>query len=124
MATPKTVLLVDDDKTSLTIMRTFLERAGYRVLAAQDGKTGLALAEQEAPDLVVVDLMMPGRSGFFVVEKLKNRAQAVPRVMMVTAEEGERHRLFARSLGVDDYLCKPFSAEQFLESVRRICPLS
>ncbi len=124
MAASKTVLVVDDDLISLTVMKTVLQKEGYRVLTAQDAKAGLTLAEQESPDLAVVDLMLPGRSGFFVLEKLKSRTQSVPRVIMVTADEDERHRASAASLGVDDYLRKPFDAEQLLESARRLCPLT
>jgi DNA-binding response OmpR family regulator len=100
-----------------------LERQGYRILTAGDGNQGLALAEREAPDLVVVDMMMPRKSGFLVLEKLKSRNAARPRVIMVTANEGSRHRAYAELLGVDDYLRKPFALDVLLESVQRLCPL-
>ena len=73
MAVCKTVLLVDDDPDILSAMRTMVERKGYRVVTASDGNMGLAVAEREAPDLVVVDMMMPRKSGFLVLEKLKGR---------------------------------------------------
>src|ERR1700736_255989 len=123
MAVRKTVLLVDDDADILGAMRTVLDRKGYRVLTAADGNMGLAVAEQEAPDLVIVDMMMPKKSGFLVLEKLKARNKDVPRVIMVTANEGGRHRAYAEMLGVDDYIRKPFAMDKLLESVRLLCPL-
>ena len=124
MSASKTVLIVDDEQICLTVMRATLERAGYRVLSAGDARAALVLAEQESPDLVVVDLMLPGRSGFFILEKLKSRASDAPRIIMVTADQEERHRTYASALGVDDYLRKPFDADQFVERVQRLCPLS
>jgi DNA-binding response OmpR family regulator len=99
-----------------------LENKGYRVVTAPDGNAGLALAEREQPDLVVVDMMMPKKSGFVVLEKLKSRREASPRVIMITANEGGRHRAYAEMLGVDDYIRKPFAMERLLESVERLCP--
>jgi DNA-binding response OmpR family regulator len=115
--------LIDDDTEILAGMRARLEAAGYRVLMAEDGNLGLALAEREAPDLVVVDMMMPKKSGFAVLEKVKHRPGGGPPVIMVTANEGARHRAYAEQLGVDDYLCKPFELSCLLESVARLCPL-
>ena len=121
MAYTPTILVVDDDPEVLTALRTLLEREGYRVLTASDGNTGLAAAEREAPDLVVVDMVMPRRSGFLVLEKLKARPGAPP-VIMITATEGGRHRAHAEMLGADDYLLKPFALERLLKSVDRLCP--
>jgi DNA-binding response OmpR family regulator len=122
MAPTRTVLVVDDDSEILTALRTVLEKRGYRVLTATDGNQGLAAAEREAPDLVVVDMMMPKKSGFLVLEKLKSRPSG-PAVIMITANEGSRHRAYASALGADDYLRKPFDMSRFLESVERLCPL-
>jgi DNA-binding response OmpR family regulator len=124
VATAQTILVVDDDPIVLTIMRRTLEREGYRVLTAGDVNTALALAEQESPSLVFVDLMMPVRSGFQLVERLKARPNAVPRIIMITASEGERHQTHALKLGVDDYLRKPLEVDQILDRVRRFCPQS
>jgi DNA-binding response OmpR family regulator len=121
MATPRTILLVDDDADILSAMRTVLERRGYRVVTAADGNAGLAAAEREAPDLVVVDMMMPKKSGFLVLEKLKGRGGG-PRVIMITANEGSRHRAYAEALGADDYIRKPFAMDRLLDSVARLCP--
>jgi DNA-binding response OmpR family regulator len=119
----KTILVVDDEADIMQAMRTALERAGYRIVTAADGNMGLAQAERENPSLVVVDMMMPKKSGFLVLEKLKQQRGGGPRVIMVTANEGARHREYAQKLGVDDYLVKPFEMEKLLESVRRLCPL-
>jgi DNA-binding response OmpR family regulator len=118
----KTILLVDDEAEIVALMRAALEPAGYRVLAAEDGNRGLALAEREQPALVIVDMMMPKRSGFSVLETLKQRPGG-PRVIMVTANESARHREYAQRLGVDDYIIKPFEMQKLLDSVRRLCPL-
>ena len=121
MATSRTILLVDDDADIVAAMRAVLERRGYRVVTAVDGNAGLASAEREAPDLVVVDMMMPKKSGFLVLEKLKGRGGGPP-VVMITANEGSRHRAYAEALGADDYLRKPFAMDRLLESVTRLCP--
>jgi DNA-binding response OmpR family regulator len=122
MPDTKTVLVVDDDREIVTGLRMVLERKGYRVLTAFDGNTGLAIAESESPDLVIVDMMMPRKSGFIILEKLKARKGSGPRVIMITANEGSRHRAYAEMLGVDDYIRKPFAMERLLESVDRLCP--
>src|SRR5262249_12262238 len=121
MSEPRTILVVDDDPEILGALRTVLERRGYRVLTATDGNAGRATAEREAPDLVVVDMMMPKKSGFLVLEKLKSRDGAPP-IIMITANEGSRHRAYAESLGADDYIRKPFAMDRLLESVERLCP--
>ena len=117
---PKRILLVDDDAEIIEVMRYALEGKGYQVLIARDGNQGLAVVEREDPDLVILDMMMPKRSGFLVLEKLR-RTRAVPvRVIMVTANEGSRHKAYAESLGVDDYLRKPFAMDKLIESVERL----
>lgn len=123
MAAQKTILLVDDDPDIVSALRSALQNHGYHVLTAEDGNMGLALAERDAPELVIVDMMMPKKSGFLVLEKLKQRQVSGPKVIMITANEGSRHRAYAESLGVDGYLRKPFPIEQLLESVEKLCPL-
>ncbi|HLJ92675.1 MAG TPA: response regulator transcription factor [Gemmataceae bacterium] len=122
MAASKTILVLDDDPEIVAALRTILERHQYRVLTASDGNAGLALAERDRPDLVVVDMMMPKKSGFLVLEKLKSRKEASPPVIMITGNEGSRHRAYAEMLGADEYICKPFAMERLLESVQRLCP--
>jgi len=116
----KRVLLVDDDAEIIESLRYALESKGYETLIARDGNQGLALAEREDPDLVILDMMMPKRSGFLVLEKLR-RSRPVPmRVIMITANEGSRHKAYAEMLGVDDYIRKPFSMDQLLGAVERL----
>jgi len=117
---PKRVLLVDDDYEIVESIRHALDARGYEVLVARDGNQGLAMAEREDPDLVILDMMMPKRSGFLVLEKLR-RTHAVPlRVIMITANEGSRHKAYAEMLGVDDYIRKPFAMERLVDSVNRL----
>src|SRR4051812_35861694 len=124
MADTRTILLVDDDEEVRAALRTVLESRGYRVVTAEDGNLGLALAEREAPDLVIVDMMMPKKSGFLILERVKQRPQGhPPPVIMVTANEGPRHKAYAEQLGVDDYIGKPFELARVLESGQRLCPL-
>jgi DNA-binding response OmpR family regulator len=114
------VLLVDDDHEIVESVRYALEANGYSVLVARDGNQGLAMAEREDPDLVILDMMMPKRSGFLVLEKLR-RSRPVPlRVIMITANEGSRHKAYAEMLGVDDYIRKPFAMDRLMESVKRL----
>ncbi len=116
----KRILLVDDDREIVESMRIALEAANYAVLVARDGNQGLAMAEREDPDLVILDMMMPKRSGFLVLEKLR-RTRPVPlRIIMVTANEGSRHKAYAETLGVDDYIRKPFAMDRLLDSVGRL----
>jgi DNA-binding response OmpR family regulator len=116
----KRILLVDDDPEIVESMRTVLESRGYEILVARDGNQGLAMAETETPDLVVLDMMMPKRSGFLVLEKLRRSNPTPVRVIMITANEGSRHKAYAEMLGVDDYIRKPFAMDRLLESVDRL----
>jgi DNA-binding response OmpR family regulator len=116
----KRVLLVDDDYEIVEAIRHALEAKGYAVLVARDGNQGLAMAEREDPDLMILDMMMPKRSGFLVLEKLR-RSRPVPlRVIMITANEGSRHKAYAEMLGVDDYIRKPFAMDRLMDSVGRL----
>ena len=116
----KRILLVDDDFEIIESLRYALEKAGFEIIIARDGNQGLALAEREDPDLVILDMMMPKRSGFLVLEKLR-RSRPVPiRIIMITANEGSRHKAYAEMLGVDDYIRKPFPMDRLLESVKRL----
>lgn len=115
----KTVLLIDDDYEIVGSMRTVLESRGYRVLCAHDGNAGLMVAERENPALIVVDMMMPKKSGFMVVERIKRRQDAPP-MIMITANEGSRHRAYAELLGIDAYIRKPFAMERLVEEVQRL----
>lgn len=114
------VLIVDDDHEIVESVRFALESKGYQVLVARDGNQGLSMAEREDPDLVILDMMMPKRSGFLVLEKLR-RSRPIPlRVIMITANEGSRHKAYAEMLGVDDYIRKPFAMDRLMESVAKL----
>lgn len=97
-----------------------LGSAGFRVVVGRDGTEGLALAERENPDLVVVDMMMPRRSGFLVIEALRQTQKIPVRIIMITANDGSRHQKYAQELGVDAYLLKPFPMDVFLQTVEKI----
>jgi DNA-binding response OmpR family regulator len=114
------ILLVDDDSEIVESMRMALEAKGYQILVARDGNQGLAMAEREDPDLVILDMMMPKRSGFLVLEKLRRTRPVPMRVIMITANEGSRHKAYAEMLGVDDYIRKPFAMDRLMDSVQRL----
>ena len=117
---PKTILLVDDDNDIIESMRTVLESKGYRIIVARDGNAGLTVAERESPDLIVLDMMMPKKSGFLVLEKLKSRPGGLIPTIMITGNEGSRHRAYAEFLGVKDYIRKPFAIEKLVKSVEKV----
>jgi DNA-binding response OmpR family regulator len=116
MANAKTILVVDDDMELSDGLRAVLERQGYRVLQARDGQQGKQMVYQHHPDLVILDMMMPRMGGYPVLEHFKGKADAPP-VIMITANEGSRHKAYAEYLGVVDYIRKPFAMERLLESV-------
>jgi DNA-binding response OmpR family regulator len=116
----KVILLVDDDNEIVESMRTVLDSKGFRVIVARDGNAGLTVAERENPDLIVLDMMMPKKSGFLVLEKLKGRSGGLIPTIMITGNEGSRHRAYAEMLGVCDYIRKPFAMEKLVKSVEKI----
>ncbi|MDG2220320.1 MAG: response regulator [Rubripirellula sp.] len=116
----KKILVVDDDVEIIESVRYALEGAGHEVVVARDGNQGLALAERENPDLIILDMMMPKRSGFLVLEKLRRlRDEPLP-VIMITGNEGSRHKAYAELLGVSDYIRKPFAMDRLIEAVKRL----
>lgn len=116
----KKILIVDDDAEIIESLRLTLESRGYTVIIARDGNQGLVMIEREIPDLMILDMMMPKRSGFLVLERIRKTQPVSVRVIMITANEGNRHRAYAEMLGVDDYLRKPFPMDRLLESVKRL----
>jgi DNA-binding response OmpR family regulator len=116
----KKILLVDDDREIVESMRIALDASGYETMVARDGNQGLAMVEREDPDLVILDMMMPKRSGFLVLERLRRTRPVPVRVIMITANEGSRHKAYAEMLGVDDYIRKPFAMDRLLDSVGRL----
>ena len=115
----KTILIIDDDREIASMLHGVLTGNGYRVFLAPNGIEGQRQIETLNPDLVITDMMMPRMGGFPVLEFLKTLANP-PAVIMITANEGGRHKAYAEMLGVADYLRKPFPMEVLLESVRRI----
>jgi DNA-binding response OmpR family regulator len=114
------ILIVDDDPDIIETVRYALENDGHEVLVARDGNQGLAMAERDDPDLIILDMMMPKRSGFLVMEKLRRSSGDPHKIIMITANEGNRHKAYAEMLGVDDYIRKPFNMDRLLESVTRL----
>jgi len=116
----KKVLLVDDDQEIIESLRVALTAKGHEVVIARDGNQGLAMVEREDPDLLILDMMMPKRSGFLVLERLRRNRPVPLRIIMITANEGSRHKAYAEMLGVDDYIRKPFAMDRLLDSVGRL----
>ena len=115
----KTILVVDDDRDILAAIEGMLSDMGATVVTAGDGNTALTQAEEADPDVVVLDMMLPKRSGFLVMEKLKRGKKPTdrPRVIMITGNQGVRHKSYAESLGVSAYLNKPFRMEKLIETI-------
>ena len=120
--TGKTILLVDDDAEVRQAIEAALEPLGSTILVADDGNIAVELAAEKSPDLVILDMMLPKRSGFLVLEKIKRgkKKGEKPYVVMITANPGQRHKAYAQTLGVDDYLLKPFRMERLVETVNRL----
>src|ERR1700690_3409467 len=118
MAEQKLILVVDDDYELSDGIRAVLENQGHKVLQARDGQQGKNLVYQQRPDLVILDMMMPRMGGYPVLEHFKGKADAPP-IIMITANEGSRHKAYAEFLGVVDYIRKPFAMERLLEAVER-----
>jgi two-component system OmpR family response regulator len=115
-STPQTVLVVEDDEMIVESLRYGLEHEGYRVLAAYDGAAGLALARAEAPDLVLMDVMMPVMDGLQACRTL--RSESMVPIIMLTARGEELDRVIGLELGADDYVVKPFSMRELVARIR------
>ena len=113
---PKKILVIDDEPKIVEICRDYLKASGFEVVSAGDGPQGLAVARREKPDLVVLDLMMPGMDGLDVCRNLR-RESAVP-IIMLTARVEESDKLVGLELGADDYITKPFSPRELVARVR------
>jgi two-component system alkaline phosphatase synthesis response regulator PhoP len=112
------ILVVDDETRIVKLARDYLEQAGFRVLSAGDGTTALAAARTERPDLIVLDLNLPGTDGLDVCRMLR-RESDVP-IIMLTARVDETDRLIGLELGADDYILKPFSPRELVARVRTV----
>ena len=118
MAEKKTILVVDDDMELSDGLRAVLERQGHRVIQARDGQQGKQQIYNQRPDLVILDMMMPRMGGYPVLEHFRDRPDAPP-IIMITANEGSRHKAYAEWLGAVDYIRKPFTMDRLLEGVAR-----
>lgn len=113
------ILVVDDDPTVSDVVRRYLEHAGLTVALAADGPAALAMFDRERPDLVVLDLMLPGVDGLEVCRRLRARAGEVP-IVMLTARGDEADRVLGLQLGADDYVTKPFSPRELTLRVQSV----
>lgn len=118
----KCVLLVDDDPDILTSMQAAFEPTGAQVELANNGNKAVEMAERLQPDLIVLDMMLPGRSGFLVLEKIKARKprNTKPFVIMITGNLGARHKMYAESLGVSEYFTKPVKMDKLIATAERL----
>lgn len=112
------VLVVEDDANTTDIVKAYLEKDGYQVLTANDGREGLTAARYYSPDLIVLDLLLPGVSGADICRTLR-RESAIP-IIMLTALSTEQDKLDGLDLGADDYLTKPFSPRELVARVRAV----
>ena len=113
----KTVLIVEDEKSIVDILRFNLEKDDYAVETAYDGEAGLRLAVEKNPDLVLLDLMLPKMNGFDVCRRLRERGSNVP-IIILTAREEEADKVLGLEIGADDYITKPFSMRELMARVK------
>ena len=112
----KTVLIVEDEKNIVDILRFNLQREGYRTVEAYDGADGLEKARKENPDLILLDVMLPKMIGFDVCRTLREEGNNVP-VIILTAREEEADKVSGLEIGADDYITKPFSMRELIARV-------
>jgi DNA-binding response OmpR family regulator len=113
----KRVLIVDDDEQIVEAVQMALEQGGYEVLTARDGAEGLMRAERDEPDLILLDVVLPKRSGFTVLDHLRrSRFRSTP-IIMLTANDEQRHRDFAATRGADAFITKPFDMCELLSEI-------
>ena len=117
MEQKKRVLIVEDEKNIVDILRFNMNREGYETIEAYDGETGLALARAEKPDLILLDVMLPKMIGFDVCRALREEGDNVP-VIILTAREEEEDKILGLEIGADDYITKPFSMRELIARVR------
>ncbi len=114
----ETILVVDDEPKIVQLARDYLEKSGFKVLSSGDGQQALAITRQERPDLIVLDLMLPGMDGLDVCRTIR-RESDVP-IIMLTARAEETDQLIGLELGADDYITKPFSPRALVARVRAL----
>jgi DNA-binding response OmpR family regulator len=114
----KKILVVDDEKKIVEIIRAYLERDGYQVVIAYDGKSALDLASKQSPDLLVLDLMLPEMSGWDVCRAIRKKSE-VP-IIMLTARDEVTDKIIGLEMGADDYLTKPFDPKELVSRIRAV----
>ena len=113
----KTILIVEDETNIVDILSFNLEREGYNTIEAYDGQTGLQLAREQNPDLILLDLMLPQMNGFDVCRQLRADGSAIP-IIMLTAREEEADKVLGLELGADDYITKPFAVRELMARIK------
>ncbi|MEM7681178.1 MAG: response regulator [Planctomycetota bacterium] len=119
----KKILVVDDDPEVRAAIDHALQAEGALTQTCGDGAAAVRICEEEPPDLVLLDMMLPKRSGFVVLEKIK-LAEDPPKVIMVTANEGKRHQQYAQAMGVDGYVLKPVRLDRLIEEAAEVLGLT
>ena len=116
----KDVLIVDDDEDVITTISAALAELGVNIRKTGNGNDAVDMIRKQAPDLVILDQMLPGKSGFLVMEKIRETRQETSKlpVIMITANPGARHKVYAETLGVDYYINKPFRMERLINAVK------
>lgn len=124
---PKTILVADDEKTVREVVAKYLEKNGYRVVQAERGPQVIDLFYEHAPDLIVLDVMLPGLDGFTIIRSLRDPIEVPPMgvnpnvpIIMLTARTGEDDRIVGFELGADDYVTKPFSPQELVMRVKAV----
>ena len=125
MKQSQTILVVDDEPTIREVVRRYLERDGYQVEEAADGQSALTILSERSPDLLVLDIMLPGIDGLTITRRLRGKDQALATekgipIIMLTARTGEHDRIEGLELGADDYVTKPFSPQELVARVRAV----
>ncbi|MEK9199093.1 response regulator transcription factor [Ureibacillus sp. 179-F W5.1 NHS] len=115
----KTILVVEDEVSIATLLKYNLERVGYEVLLAHDGKVGLDMAIEHSPDLILLDLMLPTMDGMEVCKELRSQKRNIP-IIMLTARDDEFDKVLGLELGADDYMTKPFSPREVVARVKAV----
>lgn len=119
--TGKRILIVDDDAEVVKGLTAALAVTKATVFTASDGNAGVEACTTHQPDAVILDIMLPKRSGFLVMEKIRTMKDIkLPKVIMITANPGQRHKTYAETLGVADYINKPFTVERLMKTLSKI----
>ncbi len=118
----KDVLIVDDDQDILMTIKTAVGELGVDIRTTGNGNTAVEMIQEKTPDLLILDQMLPGRSGFLVLEKIRplRKETGKPPVIMITANPGARHKVYAETLGVDAYINKPFRMEKLMKAAEKL----